>query len=116
MSRVVIIALITLALIALDYKKNRDIKKSIIATLISVYISAVGFSGFTLTRAVPPLFFTHIIATTLAYFALLYYIFKSKLYWQIAILPIITIGVYIGLNFLEGSRYEAMLKTYIYIS
>ena len=106
MTRVVLIALITLAIIAYDYKKNRDLQKSAIATLIAIYLASVGFAGFTLARAIPPLFFTHILATILAYFSLLYYIFKNKLYWQITILPLITIAIYVGLNFLEGSRYE----------
>ena len=106
MTRVVIVALITLAIIAYDYKRNKDLKKSAIATIIAIYIASVGFAGFTLARAIPPLFFTHILATILAYFSLLYYIFKNKLYWQITILPLITIAICIGLNFLEGSRYE----------
>ncbi len=106
MSRVVIVALITLIIIAFDYKRNKDLKKSAIATIIAIYIASVGFSGYTLTRVIPPLFFTHILATILAYFSLLYYIFKKRLYWQITILPLITIAIYVGLNFLEGSRYE----------
>ena len=110
MSKIVIVAIITLALIALDYKRAQNIKKSLIATILFIYIASVGFSGFTLTRAIPPLFFTHILATSLAYLSLLYYIFKNRLYWQIAILPLITIAIYVALNFLEGSRYEALLN------
>ena len=106
MGKVVILALITIIFIAIDYKKNQNIKKSLLSTIIFIYIASVGFSGFTLTRAVPPLFFTHILATILAYFSLIYYIFKNKLYWQMTILPLFTIAIYVALNFIEGSRYE----------
>jgi hypothetical protein len=106
MSKIIIVALMTFGIILLDYKKRKDIKKSIFATLIFAYIISIGFSGFTLTRAIPPLFFIHIIATILSYFSLLYYIFKDRLIWQITILPIVTIAIYIALNFIEGSRYE----------
>jgi hypothetical protein len=109
MFKLIIIALLTLALIGYDYKKNQNLKKSLTAVAVFIFILSVGFSGFVLTRAVLPLFFMHIVTSILAYMALVYYILKNRLYWQMVILPAVTVAIYVALNFIEGSRYEASL-------
>ena len=106
MSRVIILVLITLAIIFFQYKKEKNIKKSLIATALFVYLLVAGYSGYILMRAVPPLAFTHLIAIIAGYFAIFYYLFKNKLYTYIFIAPLVTIAIYFGLNFIEGSRYE----------
>jgi len=106
MSKIIIVALLTIAILIFDYKKNKNLKKTLTASLLFSYIIAIGFSGITLTRAMPFLFFIHMLAVIVAYASLIYYIFREKLYWQILILPLIIIAIYVGLNFLEGSRYE----------
>ncbi len=109
MLKLILIALLTLIFIGYDYKKSKNLKKSITALAVFIFILSVGFSGSILARAILPLLFAHIVATILAYMALIYYILKNRLYWQMVILPAITIAVYVALNFLEGSRYEASL-------
>ena len=106
MSRVIILVLITLLIIFLQYKKEKNIKKSLIATALFIYLLVVGYSGYILMRIVPPLVFAHLIAVIAGYFAMLYYLFKNKLYIAIFLAPLITIAIYFTLNYVEGSRYE----------
>jgi len=106
MSRVIILVLITLAIIFFQYKKEKNIKKSIIATALFSYLLIIGYSGYILMRIVPPLVFIHLLAVIAGYFAMFWYLFKNKLYIYIFIAPLVTIAIYFGLNFIEGSRYE----------
>ena len=106
MARVIILVLITLAIIFFQYKKEQNLKKSIIATALFVYLLIVGYSGYILMRIVPPLVFAHLIAVIAGYLAIFYYLFKDRLYIYIFLLPLITIAIYFGLNYVEGSRYE----------
>jgi len=106
MSRVIILVLITLTVIFLQYKKEKNIKKSLIATALFIYLLVVGYSGYILMRIVPPLVFAHLIAVIAGYIAIFYYLFKNKLYIYIFLAPLITIAIYFSLNYVEGSRYE----------
>ncbi len=106
MGRVVVLTIITVALIYLEYKKRKNLKKSLIAIAIFGYILLVGYSGFITTRAIRPIFFIHILSVISSYFVLIYYLLKDKLYWQILLLPLFTIGSYFLLDFVDGSRYE----------
>ena len=106
MSRVIILVIITLAIIFLQYKKEQNLKKSLIAIALFSYLLIVGYSGYILMRIVPPLVFAHLITVIAGYFAIFYYLFKDKLYIYIFLAPLITIAIYFGLNYVEGSRYE----------
>ncbi len=106
MGRVVVLTILTIGIIFLVYKKDKNLQKAIISTLIFGYILLVGYSGFILTRAIRVLFFIDIITLIASYFALMIYIFKRKLLWYILILPALCIALYFGLDFLDGSRYE----------
>ncbi len=106
MGRVIILTIITVAIIFLEYKKRKNLKKSIIAIVLFGYILMSGYSGYILTKVIAPLFFIHLLAILLCYIALIYYIIKDKLYWQIFLIPIFTIAGYFILNYIDGSRYE----------
>jgi lipopolysaccharide export LptBFGC system permease protein LptF len=106
MSRVIIFALITLAIFFLHYKKYQDIKKIIISVAIFIYILAIGYSGYILMRPIPPLVFAHFIALVFAYIGIFYYLFKGRFVWYLIAAPILTTAIYFGLNFIEGSRFE----------
>ena len=108
MWRIVLLFALSLLFIAIDYKKRQNGKKTVIALLLLLFIFGVGFSGTILTRAIAPLFFIHLFALLASYLAFIYYLFKEHFLWYIFILPIITITIYIALNYLEGSRYEAL--------
>jgi len=57
----VLFTLLNAFFIFLDYKKRRDIKKSIISIVIFIAIISTGYMGFILMRIVAPLFFIHIL-------------------------------------------------------
>lgn len=109
MTKAILFFLLSVAFIFIDYRKNKNYKKSIIASIILLYIFAIGYSGGIATRAIAPLFFLHLLAVVVGYLAFLYYLLKEKLLWYIFFLPIVTIVLYITLNFLDGSRYETYI-------
>jgi len=110
LGRVIVLTLITFAFIALDYKKRANLKKSLLTIVIYFAIIAMGYSGYILMRVVAPVMFIHFILLIGAYFALLWYLFRDKLYWQIIIAPIATFILYFVMNHIEGSRYETLLN------
>jgi len=110
LGRVIVLSLITFAFIVIDYKKRANFKKSILAIVIYFAIIGMGYSGYILMRAVAPVMFIHFILLIGAYLALLWYLFRDKLYWQIIIAPIGTFILYFALDFIEGSRYETLLN------
>jgi hypothetical protein len=109
MTKAILFFLLSVAFIFIDYRKNKNYKKSIRASIILLYIFAIGYSGGIATRAIAPLFFLHLLAVVASYLAFLYYLLKEKLLWYIFLVPLATIGIYIVLNFLDGSRYEAKI-------
>ena len=106
MGRIVLLTILTIGIIFVVYKKDKNLQKAIISTLIFGYILLIGYSGFILTRTIRILFFIDIIALIASYFALIVYIFKKKLLWFIFLIPALCIALYFGLNYLDGSRYE----------
>ena len=104
--RIVLLTIITLIFIFLDFKKRKDFKKSAIAIAIFIFIISLGYSGFILIRGIPPLFLAHIVLLFGSYLALIWYLFKGRLYPYVIASPIVTEALYILLNFIDGSRYE----------
>ena len=105
MTRLILIALITIGAIAWDYSRRHDIKKSIIAIAALIAIFAMAFAGGVM-RAVLPLFLLHILAVIAAWGALMWYLIKGKFYFWALLFPLLTIALFVIMNFMEGSRYE----------
>jgi hypothetical protein len=103
--KIVIWLAATLILIGWDYYKNRNAGKTLTAISTFLWIASVATVGITM-RPILPLFATHYILVLTAWAGLIFYIWRDKYYWWIFALPAVTILVFIGLNFLEGSRYE----------
>ncbi len=104
--RIVLLTILTLIFIFLDFKKRKDYKKSAIALAIFILIISLGYSGFILIRGIPPLFLAHIVLLFGSYLALMWYLFKGKLYPYVIASPLLTELFYVLLNYLDGSRYE----------
>ena len=104
--KITLFILLTVAIIAFDWFRKKDNKKSIIAALIFIYIIAVGYSGAILTRPIVPLFIIHLVSLLVAYAGLMIYIFKKSFKWYLFITPLLTFVLAFGLNFFDGSRYE----------
>ena len=97
----------TLAAIVLLYLKNNNIKKLMIAlATVSVIItfSVVGY----MSRPVMSLFIAHTILLFVAWGGLIVYLFRDRYYWWVIFSPLLTIGLFLALEFLAGSRHEGI--------
>ena len=110
MWRLVLLFLISLALIAFNYKKEKLLQKSLLSLFILLYIFSIGYSGAILTRAIPPLFFAHIIALVIGYIGFILDLWRDKLLWYLLLTPLLPVAFYILLNYFDGSRYEALMN------
>lgn len=108
MGRVVLLFILFVALIAFEYSRRKNLKKSLFSVAILLYLFGVGYSGTVLMRVVAPLYFVHLLFIIIGFAALLWYLWSSKLYWYLFVLPLATIALYVVLNLFDGSRYEAL--------
>lgn len=104
---IVLVILLTLAIMFFQYNRNKDLKKLLISLLTFGVLISLGVVG-NMTRPVMPIFLAHIILLLIAWGGLIWYIFKDRYYWWILFSPIITIGLFLVLEFLAGSGNELM--------
>ena len=97
-----LIILVTLGLIVYKFKKNKNLKNLLISLATFGFIVAESIMGG-LTRPVMPIFMAHIILITAAWGGLIMYVFKEKYYWWLVFSPLITIGLFLFLEFIGGS-------------
>ncbi len=105
MGRIVALVLITLGLIALDWYRRRDNRKTLLAGATLVLLASYLIAG-TVLRAILPLYLAHLVLVAVAWIGLLYYLLRGRYVWWIFLLPAATLALLVVLNFLEGSRYE----------
>ncbi len=103
--KIIVWLVLTIILIGWDFYRHRDIGKTFTAFGTFVWISSMAVIGITM-RPVLPIFAAHYILILISWAALVYYLWRGKYYWWIFALPVLTVLVFIGLDFLEGSRYE----------
>jgi hypothetical protein len=104
--KIILWLVLTLVIIGWDYYKNRNGRKTFTAFGTFVWISSLATVGITM-RPVLPLFAVHYILILAAWAGLMFYLWRGKYYWWIFALPVLTLLAFVGLNFLEGSRYES---------
>lgn len=97
-----LIILVTLGLIVYKFKKNKNLKNLLISLATFGFIVAESIMGG-LTRPVIPIFMAHIILIIAAWGGLMMYVFKEKYYWWLVFSPLITIGLFLLLEFIGGS-------------
>ncbi len=106
MSRLILWILLTLGLIALEYRRRREWRRSLLAVGIFVWILSLAVVGLTM-RAVLPFFLLHTLLILFAWGALLYSLYIRRWLWWAFVLPALTPLVFYLFNFFDGSRYEA---------
>ncbi len=85
---------LSIVLIYFDYKKDKDIKKTILSSFFLLEIITFGIVG-NIMRSITPLFLTHFIALVIAYVGMIYYIVRGKIVWVAVIAPIATMLLYL---------------------
>ena len=102
---IVLTIIITLLIILLKYKQDKNLKKLFISLSTFMFLILLGILG-NITRQVIPLFLLHIVLLVGAWGGLLAYVFRSKYYWQVIFAPVVTIVLFLILEFLTGSANE----------
>ena len=103
MKGMIIVAIfLTLGFAALDFYRHRDWKKLLITLgVFAVILTLAGLGN--MLRTVMPLFIAHFVLIVTAWGALLFYIFRDKLYWQVILAPAVTILLFLLLERVIGS-------------
>lgn len=99
---IILAVLLTVVSIGVSFYRSRDWKKLLISLAVFAFIAILAGLG-NMTRAVIPLFIAHFVLVVFAWAALLYYIAKGKLYWQVVVAPVVTILFFIFLEKVIGS-------------
>lgn len=102
---IIILVLATLAMIFFSYSRNRDLKKLLLTLGSFVILIALGIMG-NLTRQVIPLFLTHIVLIVFAWGGIVWYMIRDRFYWWLIFSPVVTLGLFLLLEFLTGSGHE----------
>ena len=101
---IILAILLTIGIIFLKYSRDKNLKKLFVSLITFVVIVSLSVVG-NLTRPVMPLFVAHEILIIIAWGALFMYVFKEKYCWWWFVSPLVTIGLFLLLEFLEGSRH-----------
>ncbi len=106
MKALIILAILTtLAIIFFLYRRNKDLKKLFIALATFGVVISLAVVG-NMTRQVIPIFMAHIVLIVLSWGGLLFYLARDKYYWWLIFSPVVTIGLFLLLEFLTGSGHE----------
>ncbi len=109
MKAIIILAILaTLGILFFVYSRNKNLKKLLIGLATFIAIISLAIVG-NLTRQVMPIFLAHEVLVILSWGALLVYVFRDKYYWWIIFLPVVTIGLFLLLEWLTGSGSEGIL-------
>ena len=101
---IILAILVTIGITFSKYARDKDTKKLLIALASFGIIISLAVVG-NLTRSVIPLYISHLLLVIVAWIGVLWYVLKGKYYWWIIFSPMITIGLFLLLEFLEGSRH-----------
>ena len=102
---IILTILATLGLIIYKFKKDKNLNKLLITLATFAAIISLAVVG-NLTRPIMPLFLTHALLIIVAWGGGLVYVFKEKYYWWIIFSPVVTIGLFLLLEFIGGSGHE----------
>lgn len=103
MKALIIIAIvITILSIGISFYRSRNWKKLLISLgLFTLILTLAGLGN--MTRSIVPLFIAHFVLILSAWGALILYILRDKIYWQVIVSPFVTIIIFLILERLIGS-------------
>ena len=105
MKALIILAILaTIGIIFFKYSREKDLKKLLVSLVTFGMIASLAVVG-NLTRPVIPIYIAHMILVIVAWGGLMMYVFKRKYYWWLIFSPVVTIGLFLLLEYLEGSRH-----------
>ena len=103
--KIILWLIATVVWIGWDYYRHGDLRKSLIASAVMIYIGSMATVGITM-RPILPLFAVHYLTIVASWAVLVYYVWRGKMFWWVLVLPLLSVAAFVGLNFIEGSRYE----------
>jgi glycopeptide antibiotics resistance protein len=102
---IVLTVLLTLAVILLQYRREKNFTHTLIALLSFGIVISFAVAG-NVTRPIIPLYLAHFVLVIMAWGGVLYYLFRRRFLWWLILSPAVTIILFVALSLLEGSRYE----------
>jgi hypothetical protein len=106
MKALIILAILTtIAVIFFKYNKEKNFKKLLFSLATFAIIISLAVVG-NLTRPIMPIFLAHAILIIIAWGTAVKYVFTGKYYWWLIFSPIITIVLFLVLEFFTGSGHE----------
>jgi len=102
---IVLAILITLGSIFFQFKRNKDMKKLLISLATFIAILSLAFMG-AITRQVMPIFLAHIVLVIISWGTLFVYMIRDRYYWWVIFSPVLTIGIFLALEFFTGSSHD----------
>ena len=102
---IIVVVLATLGIISFQYHRNKDIKKLFIALLTLGAILSLAVVG-NVTRPVMPIYLAHLILMVISWGGLILYLVRKRYVGWIIFSPLVTIGLFLLLEWLTGSGHE----------
>ncbi len=102
---IILVTFATLGIIFFQYYRNKNLKKLFIALLTFGVIIALAVAG-NVTRPVMPLYLAHLILMIISWGGLILYLVRERYVGWIIFSPLVTIGVFLLLEWLTGSGHE----------
>ena len=102
---IILVILLTFSTIFLAYKRNKNIKKLLLSLGSIALIVSLAIVG-NLTRPVFPIYIAHLVLVVVAWGGVVIYVIREKYYWWIIFSPVLTIILFLVLEFFIGSGHE----------
>ncbi|UPT77352.1 hypothetical protein MN086_09885 [Sulfurovum sp. XGS-02] len=112
MKALIILAIFaTLGIIFFQYYRSKNLKKLLIAFLTFGVIIALAVMG-NVTRQVMPLYLAHMILMIVSWGGLILYLVKDRYIGWVIFSPLVTIGLFLLMEWLTGSGHEGILPAH----
>jgi hypothetical protein len=102
---IILVIFATLGIIFFQYHRNKNLKKLFIALLTFGVIISLAVLG-NVTRQVMPIYLAHMMLTVVSWGGLILYLVRDRYYGWIIFSPLVTIGLFLLLEWLTGSGHE----------